>query len=102
MGKLTSTIGIPIKLLNEAQVCPYLSFLTWVPLTSKVNCPANHAFTSAHAQGHVVTLEITSGQVYRGKLLEGECGILVLPAFIDAGYVLLLFSPPLNAALLTG
>lgn len=22
-------------------------------------------------QGHVVTLEITSGQVYRGKLLEG-------------------------------
>merc|ERR1711939_1044426 len=39
MGKLTSTIGIPIKLLNEAQ-------------------------------GHVVTLELTSGQVYRGKLLE--------------------------------
>jgi hypothetical protein len=23
------------------------------------------------SQGHVVTLEITSGQVYRGKLLEG-------------------------------
>ncbi|KAM5455870.1 small nuclear ribonucleoprotein Sm D3 [Microsporum ferrugineum] len=40
MGKLTSTIGIPIKLLNEAQ-------------------------------GHVITLEITSGHVYRGKLLEG-------------------------------
>ncbi|KAM5439705.1 small nuclear ribonucleoprotein Sm D3 [Microsporum ferrugineum] len=39
MGKLTSTIGIPIKLLNEAQ-------------------------------GHVITLEITSGHVYRGKLLE--------------------------------
>ncbi|PQE33458.1 LSM domain-containing protein [Rutstroemia sp. NJR-2017a WRK4] len=38
---MTSTIGIPIKLLNEAQ-------------------------------GHVVTLEITSGQVYRGKLLEAE------------------------------
>ena len=37
---MTSTIGIPIKLLNEAT-------------------------------GHVVTLEITSGQVYRGKLLEG-------------------------------
>lgn len=37
---MTSTIGIPIKLLNEAQ-------------------------------GHVVTLEITSGQTYRGKLLEG-------------------------------
>ncbi|KAI9796861.1 MAG: hypothetical protein M1825_006498, partial [Sarcosagium campestre] len=38
---MTSTIGIPIKLLNEAQ-------------------------------GHVVTLEITSGQVYRGKLLDAE------------------------------
>jgi hypothetical protein len=38
---MTSTIGIPIKLLNEAT-------------------------------GHVVTLEVTSGQVYRGKLLEGE------------------------------
>ncbi|MCJ1403996.1 small nuclear ribonucleoprotein Sm D3 [Xylographa trunciseda] len=37
---MTSTIGIPIKLLNEAQ-------------------------------GHVVTLELTSGQVYRGKLIEG-------------------------------
>jgi small nuclear ribonucleoprotein D3 len=24
-------------------------------------------------QGHVITLEITSGQVYRGKLLEGSC-----------------------------
>jgi hypothetical protein len=23
------------------------------------------------SQGHVVTLEITSGQVYRGKLIEG-------------------------------
>ncbi|KAF1815334.1 Sm-like ribonucleo protein [Eremomyces bilateralis CBS 781.70] len=38
---MTSTIGIPIKLLNEAT-------------------------------GHVVTLELTSGQVYRGKLLEVE------------------------------
>ncbi|CAF9926062.1 MAG: hypothetical protein GOMPHAMPRED_004048 [Gomphillus americanus] len=38
---MTSTIGIPIKLLNEAQ-------------------------------GHVITIEITSGQVYRGKLLEAE------------------------------
>ncbi|CAF9908468.1 small nuclear ribonucleoprotein Sm D3 [Imshaugia aleurites] len=37
---MTSTIGIPIKLLNEAQ-------------------------------NHVITLEITSGQVYRGKLIEG-------------------------------
>ncbi|WQF79365.1 Putative like-Sm (LSM) domain containing protein, LSm4/SmD1/SmD3 [Colletotrichum destructivum] len=40
-AKMTSTIGIPIKLLNEAQ-------------------------------GHIVTLEITSGQTYRGKLLEAE------------------------------
>ncbi|KAH7318299.1 hypothetical protein B0I35DRAFT_409207 [Stachybotrys elegans] len=39
--KMTSTIGIPIKLLNEAE-------------------------------GHIVTLEITSGQTYRGKLLEAE------------------------------
>ncbi|KAF2667121.1 Sm-like ribonucleoprotein [Microthyrium microscopicum] len=38
---MTSTIGIPIKLLNEAT-------------------------------GHVVTLELSSGQVYRGKLLEAE------------------------------
>ncbi|CAK7265910.1 small nuclear ribonucleoprotein Sm D3 [Sporothrix epigloea] len=38
---MTSTIGIPIKLLNEAQ-------------------------------GHIVTLEITSGQTYRGRLLEGK------------------------------
>ena len=37
---MASHIGIPIKLLNEAQ-------------------------------GHVVTLEITTGQTYRGKLLEG-------------------------------
>ncbi|KAF2027473.1 Sm-like ribonucleo protein, partial [Setomelanomma holmii] len=38
---MTSTIGIPIKLLNEAA-------------------------------GHIITLEITSGEVYRGKLLEAE------------------------------
>ncbi|KAJ5737943.1 Small nuclear ribonucleoprotein Sm D3 [Penicillium malachiteum] len=49
MGKLTSTIGIPIKLLNEAQ----------------------HT-ANVLLQGHVVTLEITSGVVYRGKLLEAE------------------------------
>merc|ERR1711881_589570 len=39
--KMTSTIGIPIKLLNEAT-------------------------------GHTVTLELTSGDVYRGKLIEAE------------------------------
>ncbi|KAH7384389.1 hypothetical protein DE146DRAFT_668491 [Phaeosphaeria sp. MPI-PUGE-AT-0046c] len=38
---MTSTIGVPIKLLNEAA-------------------------------GHIITLEITSGEVYRGKLLEAE------------------------------
>ncbi|CAH0058884.1 unnamed protein product [Clonostachys solani] len=42
---MTSTIGIPIKLLNEAE-------------------------------GHIVTLEITSGQTYRGKLLEGNSQLL--------------------------
>ncbi|KAI6902953.1 hypothetical protein KC334_g7404 [Hortaea werneckii] len=38
---MTSTIGIPIKLLNEAT-------------------------------GHQVTVEIDSGQTYRGKLVEAE------------------------------
>ena len=56
---MTSTIGIPIKLLNEAQACR----LTKATIkTSKLTCLA---------QNHVVTLEITSGQVYRGKLIEG-------------------------------
>jgi small nuclear ribonucleoprotein D3 len=44
---MTSTIGIPIKLLNEAQ-------------------------------GHVITLEITTGQTYRGKLLEGALPAVVV------------------------
>ncbi|MCJ1395408.1 small nuclear ribonucleoprotein Sm D3 [Xylographa bjoerkii] len=51
---MTSTIGIPIKLLNEAQ-------------------------------GHVVTLEITSGQVYRGKLIEGLQ--LLMPSLEFVSYV---------------
>ncbi|KAI9683542.1 MAG: hypothetical protein M1820_010919 [Bogoriella megaspora] len=38
---MTSTIGVPIKLLNEAT-------------------------------GHTITLEIATGQIYRGKLLEAE------------------------------
>ncbi|KAF4586019.1 Small nuclear ribonucleoprotein Sm D3 [Ophiocordyceps camponoti-floridani] len=38
---MTSTIGVPIKLLHEAQ-------------------------------GHIVTLEITNGTTYRGKLLDAE------------------------------
>ena len=49
---MTSTIGIPIKLLNEAQ-------------------------------GHIITLEITSGQTYRGKLLEGASTLPVV--FLDFG-----------------
>jgi small nuclear ribonucleoprotein D3 len=49
---MTSTIGIPIKLLNEAT-------------------------------GHVVTLEVTSGQVYRGKLLEGELRITLPTIYKD-------------------
>ncbi|TQS38333.1 hypothetical protein Golomagni_01162 [Golovinomyces magnicellulatus] len=49
---MTSTIGIPIKLLNEAQ-------------------------------GHVVTLEITTGQVYRGKLLEGMSSFPAIYYFLS-------------------
>ena len=59
---MTSTIGIPIKLLNEAQVRP--------PAPSPSPNPStNHHQTT---QGHIVTLEITSGQTYRGKLIEAE------------------------------
>jgi small nuclear ribonucleoprotein D3 len=61
MGKLTSTIGIPIKLLNEAQVR-----LLWRLYKD------NGLKLILQLQGHVVTLEITSGVVYRGKLLEGS------------------------------
>ena len=56
---MTSTIGIPIKLLNEAQV-------------------RNHYFSQTaqlaniRIQGHVVTVELMSGVVYRGRLLEGR------------------------------
>lgn len=49
------SIGIPIKLLNEAQVC------TRSPCTTKLT-----------AQGHVCTLELTSGQIFRGRLIEGS------------------------------
>ncbi|KAF4470513.1 Small nuclear ribonucleo Sm D3 [Fusarium albosuccineum] len=55
---MTSTIGIPIKLLNEAQVRP--------PLFQ------SHREANILLQGHIVTLEITSGQTYRGKLLDAE------------------------------
>jgi len=43
-----STIGIPIKLLHEAQ-------------------------------GHVVTVELTNGQVYRGKLVQGNASFRLPP-----------------------
>ncbi|KPM38262.1 hypothetical protein AK830_g8318 [Neonectria ditissima] len=59
---MTSTIGIPIKLLNEAQVRPPRK----PPPFAR---QANQALPPP--QGHIVTLEITSGQTYRGKLLDG-------------------------------
>lgn len=51
-----STVGVPIKLLNEAQV----SLKYW-----------EQSFAMLTVQGHIVTLELSSGQTYRGKLLEG-------------------------------
>jgi small nuclear ribonucleoprotein (snRNP)-like protein len=50
---MTSTIGIPIKLLNEAQ-------------------------------GHIVTLEITSGTTYRGKLIEGMSSTFLVTLLCDS------------------
>ena len=98
MGKLTSTIGIPIKLLNEAQVCP-CPFLLLLPSRPVPRTQSPYSInwknagiidlslvcSRANAQGHVVTLEITSGQVYRGKLLEGACvfvGCELLPSVV--------------------
>ncbi|TQS35051.1 hypothetical protein Golomagni_04539 [Golovinomyces magnicellulatus] len=68
---MTSTIGIPIKLLNEAQKKGRKSILTDL----------------IFIKGHVVTLEITTGQVYRGKLLEG------MPKFSQAIFFV---SPSMN------
>ena len=59
---MTSTIGIPIKLLNEAEVR-----LPTLPQETLQKPPAD-----TPRQGHIVTLEITSGTTYRGKLLEGK------------------------------
>jgi hypothetical protein len=56
---MTSTIGIPIKLLNEASVSAYL----------QVN--PHSTLANYELQGHIVTIEISNGQIYRGKLLEG-------------------------------
>ena len=71
MGKVTSTIGIPIKLLNEAQVSRNQSPPSFRP--------------DVAGQGHVVTLEITSGQVYRGYLLEGTIFVVSPACFPCAG-----------------
>jgi len=78
---MTSTIGIPIKLLNEATVRteqPDLYF--------SATLPKNHKLTISRMQGHVVTIEITSGQVYRGRLLEGA------PAHLSLTYALFFLS----------
>jgi hypothetical protein len=40
-SKMTSTLGVPVKLLHEAL-------------------------------GHVITVELKTGQLYRGKLAEGQ------------------------------
>ncbi|KAB8360812.1 hypothetical protein FH972_024546 [Carpinus fangiana] len=57
---MTSTIGVPIKLLNEAQV------------RNAVHIdPKDDTQGLIYEQGHVVTVEIASGQTFRGKLLEG-------------------------------
>jgi hypothetical protein len=72
-GIMTSTIGIPIKLLNEAQVrSPSLHHPAFSLDTHEALLVCQKVANSSPTQGHVVTLEITSGQVYRGKLLEGE------------------------------
>lgn len=73
---MTSTIGIPIKLLNEAQVRGLFPLdPTRFPASTPIketSYPRTTMLTLVFLQGHVVTLEITSGQVYRGKLLEGS------------------------------
>lgn len=65
---MTSTIGIPIKLLNEAQVGPLPSLL----FPACCSLLFVYACADFRQQGHIVTLEITSGQTYRGRLLEGK------------------------------
>ncbi|OAQ98315.1 hypothetical protein LLEC1_06225 [Akanthomyces lecanii] len=83
---MTSTIGIPIKLLNEAQVRFFplevqpRFFPSPLPLLAMRARARMHLsdgeswqrLTRCFMQGHIITLEITSGQTYRGKLLEAE------------------------------
>ena len=64
---MTSTIGIPIKLLNEAQVGHHNEDASVVsPLEPRL------LTRGLPRQGHIITLEITSGHTYRGKLLDGK------------------------------
>lgn len=57
---MTSTIGVPIKLLNEAAVSyPFVSHNSRYVLTKL-------------PQGHIVTVETADGKSYRGKLYEAE------------------------------
>lgn len=46
-----------------------ISTTTTTTMTSTIGIPIK---LLNEAQGHIVTLEITSGQTYRGKLLEGR------------------------------
>jgi small nuclear ribonucleoprotein (snRNP)-like protein len=46
------SIGIPIKLLHEAQ-------------------------------GHIITLELKTGQLYRGKLFDGKCNFRISATSYD-------------------
>jgi small nuclear ribonucleoprotein D3 len=73
---MTSSIGIPIKLLNEAQVrspLPNNQTPDQLNLTSDSSSTTNHPTQQNKTkQGHIVTLEITSGTTYRGKLIEAE------------------------------
>lgn len=66
------SIGIPIKLLNEAQVRVLLfpSLLPPPPKNIYISKIIEQC-TDANVQGHVCTLELTSGQIFRGKLIEG-------------------------------
>lgn len=75
-ANMTSTIGIPIKLLNEAQVRTNSTPRLLTRLLKSICCFRSTLLTSCAFQGHVVTLEITSGQVYRGKLIEGAFPML--------------------------
>lgn len=68
------SIGIPIKLLNEAQVRT-LPF----PSPRQKNKYPTEQCTNTNVQGHVCTLELTSGQIFRGKLIEGMMSRRLFP-----------------------